>query len=77
VDLGLVYDVTIEGKRVDVTMTLTSPACPYGPELINGAKMVPMELEGVDEVEVQVVWTPPWDPDTMMTEEGKDALGIF
>lgn len=77
VDLGLVYDVAVEGQRVDVTMTLTSPACPYGPEIINGVKVVPMKLEGVDEVEVQVVWNPPWDPDTMMSEEAKDALGIF
>jgi metal-sulfur cluster biosynthetic enzyme len=77
VDMGLVYDVTIEGELVEVTMTLTSPACPYGPQIINGVKTAPLGLEGVEEVGVQVVWSPPWDPDTMMSEEAKDALGIF
>jgi metal-sulfur cluster biosynthetic enzyme len=77
VDLGLVYGVDIDDQRVDVTMTLTSPACPYGAQIVDGVKTVPLKLDGVDEVEVKVVWNPPWDPDTMMSDDAKDALGIF
>lgn len=77
VDLGLVYGVEIDDQRVDVTMTLTSPACPYGAQIVDGVRTVPLKLEGVDEVEVKVVWNPPWDPDTMMSDDAKDALGIF
>lgn len=77
VDLGLVYGVDIDHQRVDVTMTLTSPACPYGAQIVDGVKTVPLKLDGVDEVEVKVVWNPPWDPDTMMSDDAKDTLGIF
>lgn len=77
VDMGLIYDVNIEGERVDITMTLTSPGCPFGPQILNGAETAPLELEGVSEVMAHLVWSPPWNPETMMSEEGKDSLGIF
>ena len=63
VDLGLVYDVEVEGGTINVRMTLTSPGCPVGPQLLNGSKMVLQELEGVEEVNVELVWEPFWSPD--------------
>ena len=76
VDMGLIYGVDIEDETVNITMTLTSPGCPAGGQLINGTQHVTQQLEGVDEVNINVVWTPRWTPE-MMTEEAKDELGIF
>lgn len=63
VDLGLVYDVDVEGGTINVRMTLTSPGCPVGPQILNGAKTVLQDLEGVEEVNVELVWEPFWSPD--------------
>lgn len=63
VDLGLVYDVEVAGDTINVRMTLTSPGCPVGPQLLNGSKMVLQDLEGVEEVNVELVWEPYWSPD--------------
>jgi metal-sulfur cluster biosynthetic enzyme len=68
VDLGLVYDVEVDGSTVNVKMTLTSPACPVGPQLLNGSKMVLQDLEGVEEVNVDLVWEPFWSPDRINPE---------
>jgi metal-sulfur cluster biosynthetic enzyme len=81
VDLGLIYDVKIaeadEGKsNVDVEMTMTSPACPAGPQLLAQSKMAVGALEGVGAVDVRLVMDPPWTPDRM-TEDARDQLGIF
>ena len=81
VDLGLIYVVDLKEKedgKADVTieMTMTSPACPAGPQLIAGSKNVVSQMEEVDEVEVKVVMDPPWTPDKM-TEDARDQLGIF
>jgi metal-sulfur cluster biosynthetic enzyme len=80
VDLGLIYGIELpeaEGKtNVEIEMTLTSPACPAGPQLIAQAKDVLGRVEGVGSVEVKLVMTPPWSPDRM-TEAAKDQLGIF
>jgi metal-sulfur cluster biosynthetic enzyme len=80
VDLGLIYGIELpeaDGKtNVQIEMTLTSPACPAGPQLIAQAKDVLGRIEGVGDVEVRLVMTPPWSPDKM-TEEAKDQLGIF
>ncbi len=76
VDMGLIYGVDIEADTVNITMTLTSPGCPAGGQLINGTQHVTQQLDGVEEVNVNVVWTPRWTPE-MMTEEAKDELGIF
>jgi metal-sulfur cluster biosynthetic enzyme len=80
IDLGLVYTVTIteaEGKsNVSIEMTMTSPACPAGPQLLQNSKDVLGRLEGVGTVEVKLVMTPPWTPDRM-TEDARDQLGIF
>lgn len=63
VDLGLVYDVDVEGSKINVRMTLTSPGCPVGPQILNGSKMVLQDLDGVEEVNVELVWEPFWSPD--------------
>ena len=60
--LELVYDVQVMGPSVYVKMTLTSPACPYGPELVNMIKQKLSQIEGVKTVYVDVVFTPPWTP---------------
>jgi len=78
VDLGLVYGIDVkEGKIVDIEMTLTSPGCPVGPQLIGGVQTyVHRAYPDLDEINVHVVWTPMWNPD-MMTQEAKDQLGFF
>ncbi|UCC62911.1 MAG: metal-sulfur cluster assembly factor [Anaerolineae bacterium] len=76
VDLGLVYNVEIEGSTVYIDMTLTSPGCPVGPQIIRDAQREAGALEGVEEADVQLIWSPPWSPD-MMSEEAKDELGYY
>jgi metal-sulfur cluster biosynthetic enzyme len=76
VDMGLIYGLEIEDSKVGVYMTLTSPACPAGPQILSQIDTKVRELEGVEEVDVNVVWTPPWTPD-MLSDEAKDELGIF
>lgn len=76
VDLGLIYSVQIDGENVNVEMTLTSPACPAGPQLVQQAKMALEKLEGVKQANIKLVLTPPWSPDRM-TDEARDQLGIF
>ena len=76
VDLGLVYEVSVrENNSVYIQMTLTTPACPYGPELIENVKTMLMLLKGVTHVEVDLVFTPPWSQDRM-SEEAKLELGL-
>jgi len=81
VDLGLIYLVDvkeIEEEKCDVLieMTMTSPACPAGPQLIQQSKLMVGCLDEVNDVEVKVVMEPPWTPDKM-TEDARDQLGIF
>lgn len=77
VDLGLVYTVqTRDGGEVDVEMTLTSPACPAGPEILRNAAGALERLEGVTKANVRLVMSPPWSPDRM-SDEARDELGIF
>ncbi|HCT57934.1 MAG TPA: aromatic ring hydroxylase [Gemmatimonas aurantiaca] len=63
VDLGLIYDVQTEGSTVRVDMSLTSPGCPSGPEIMGEAEQQLRELPGVTDVVMNLVWTPPWTPD--------------
>lgn len=76
VDLGLVYSVIAEESKVKVEMTLTSPACPAGPQIVQQSKQALERLEGVSEAEIRLVLSPPWTPDRM-TDEARDQLGIF
>ena len=63
VDLGLVYDVRLVGKDVEVDMSLTSPGCPSGPEIMSDAERILKAVPGVGEVTINLVWTPFWSPD--------------
>ena len=74
IELGLVYDVAIDGGTVNITFTLTTPACPIGPQVSEQMKEFVGELEGVEEVVPSMVFTPPWTPDKM-SEDAKFALG--
>src|SRR6266704_1680152 len=64
-DLGLVYGIAVDGTTVKIEMTLTSPACPSGPELMTNAEQEVMSLPGVGKVEVNLVWVPFWTPEKM------------
>ncbi|MDX6506842.1 MAG: hypothetical protein QOG06_1486 [Gaiellaceae bacterium] len=74
VELGLVYGVEIEGGKVTVTFTLTTPACPIGPQVSEQMQEFVGELDGVDEVVPRMIFSPPWSPDKM-SEDAKFALG--
>ena len=77
VDLGLIYEVQPgDGGIVAVDMTLTSPACPAGPQIMQQAKMALERLDSVTEAVINLVMTPPWSPDRM-TDEARDQLGLF
>ena len=77
VELGLVYDIEYDDGDVLVTMTLTSPGCPLGPVIRGEAYAKLKEIPGVKDVDVQIVWSPPWDPRTMASEDVKMQLGIW
>ncbi|WP_435010473.1 metal-sulfur cluster assembly factor [Tundrisphaera lichenicola] len=76
VDLGLVYTVQSREDEVDVEMTLTTPACPAGPEILRNAVSELEKLEGVSKANVKLVMSPPWSPDRM-SDAARDELGIF
>jgi len=82
VDLGLVYVVDITAAKEDgrhdvrIEMTLTSPMCPAGPQLVANAKQVVGDMEEVDQAEVRIVMEPPWSPEKM-SDDARDQLGIF
>ena len=75
VDLGLVYGVKIDGDKVDVEMTLTFPGCGMGSYIANNAQEKILELDGVEEANVEMVFEPAWTPDKI-SEEVKRELGI-
>jgi metal-sulfur cluster biosynthetic enzyme len=74
VELGLVYDIEVENGDVHVTFTLTTPACPIGPQVTEQMKEYVGELDGVERVLPKMVFDPPWSPE-MMSEDAKFALG--
>ncbi len=75
VSLGLVYEVEVEKSEVYVTFTLTTPACPIGPQVSEQMKEFVGDLEGVSAVHPKMVFDPAWSPE-MMTEDAKFALGF-
>ena len=75
VDLGLVYDVQINDNDVYVQMTLTFPGCGMGPYIAQQAEWAIQDMEGVEEVEIEMVFDPPWSPD-LISEEAKAQLGL-
>jgi len=76
IDLGLVYEIARDGNAVNVEMTLTSPACPAGPQIMQQSKMALERLDSVNEARIKLVMSPPWSPERM-TDEARDQLGIF
>ena len=75
VDLGLVYRYACTAGKLTVTMTLTTPGCPMHESIAAGVKNMLLNIEGISNVEVDVVWDPPWHP-SIMTEVGRSMTGI-
>ena len=75
VELGLIYDVEVDGATVKVTYTLTSPGCPIGPQVSEQIEEFVSELEGVEDVQPVMTFSPPWTPE-LMSEDAKFALGF-
>lgn len=73
-DLGLIYDVVVEGGAVTVTMTLTTPNCPAGDVILGGVRAAVERVSGVKSVDVRLVWDPGWTPD-MVSARGREELG--
>ena len=63
VDLGLIYDIQVNGSDINVDMSLTSPGCPSGPEIMGEAEKELRTVPGVGEVKINLIWSPPWTPD--------------
>ncbi len=76
VGLGLVYGIAIKGATITVTMTLTTSGCPMHESIASGVQAALLDLEGVEEALVEVVWDPPWTP-ARMTERGRAETGIY
>ncbi len=75
VDLGLLYDVEVEGPKVKITYSLTSMGCPAGPLIAGDIDRTAREVEGVEDVELELTFDPPWTPDKM-SEDAKFILGF-
>ncbi len=75
VDLGLIYDVDVTDGNVHVLMTLTAAGCGMGPFIAQQAEWAIAELDGAEDVEVEMTFDPPWNPE-MISEDGKKLLGI-
>jgi FeS assembly SUF system protein len=74
-DLGLIYDVSVDGEKLHVKMTLTAPGCPMHTFISQDVKEKLQSISGVKEATVEVVWDPPWSPDKM-SPQAKAQLGI-
>jgi len=78
IDLGLIYNVDVSNDgKVEIKMTLTTPHCPVGPELVSAVEITARTVEGVKDVDVELVWDPPYDPHEMASDYAKDELGIW
>lgn len=79
VDLGLVRGITVhdDSGKVDIDLTLTSPMCPLGPEIMAAAKGAAERVPGVSEAAINLVWSPLWDPRIDCSEDAKAELGIW
>ena len=75
VELGLMYDVEVDGPKVHVTYTLTSMGCPVGPMIQEQIQQVTKGVPGVEEVEAELTWSPPWSPEKM-SDDAKFILGF-
>ena len=76
-ELGLVYDVQVDGNKAMVTMTLTSMGCPVGPQIQAAVQGACSRVEGIEDAEVEIVFSPPWNPREMASEEAQMMLGLY
>ena len=74
-DLGLIYDIKVEGRKAEIKMTLTTPNCPVAESLPKEVKDSAMQVEEIDDVNLELVWDPPWNKD-MMSESAKLELNL-
>jgi len=76
VNLGLIYGIDIEGGKVLISMTMTAPGCPASTQIAGESKLMVEEIPGVESVEIDIVWDPPWDPGKM-SEEAQQSMGMI
>ena len=76
-ELGLVYDVQVDGSKALVSMTLTSMGCPVGPQIQAAVHGACLRVDGVEDADVEIVFSPPWNPREMASEEAQMMLGIY
>ncbi|MCI0481384.1 MAG: metal-sulfur cluster assembly factor [Candidatus Dadabacteria bacterium] len=76
VNLGLIYGIDIEGGNVHITMTMTAPGCPASTQIAGESKILVEEIPGVENVDIELVWDPPWDP-SKMSDDAQQSMGIF
>jgi metal-sulfur cluster biosynthetic enzyme len=76
VNLGLIYGIGIEEGKVLISMTMTAPGCPASAQIAGESKLVVEEIPGVDSVDIDIVWDPPWDP-SKMSEEAQQSMGMI
>ena len=74
-ELGLIYDIKVNGSKAEIKMTLTTPNCPVAESLPKEVKEGAMQVEGIDDVSLELVWDPPWNKD-MMSEAAKLELNL-
>tara|TARA_B100000965_G_C19005178_1_gene504202 strand:- start:52 stop:348 length:297 start_codon:yes stop_codon:yes gene_type:complete len=74
-ELGLIYDIKVEGEKAEIKMTLTTPNCPVAESLPKEVKEGAMQVEGINDVDLQLVWDPPWTKD-MMSDAAKLELNL-
>ena len=74
-DLGLIYNIKVEGRKAEIKMTLTTPNCPVAESLPKEVKASAMQVEEIDDVDLELVWDPPWDK-SMMSEAAKLELNL-
>ena len=74
-ELGLIYDIKVDGSKAEIKMTLTTPNCPVAESLPKEVKEGAMQVEGIDDVDLQLVWDPPWTKD-MMSDAAKLELNL-
>ena len=74
-ELGLIYDIKVNGRKAEIKMTLTTPNCPVAESLPKEVKEAAMQVEGIKEVDLELVWDPPWNKD-MMSDAAKLELNL-
>jgi FeS assembly SUF system protein len=76
VNLGLIYGIDIQDGNVLISMTMTAPGCPASTQIAGESKLVVAEMPGVESVDIEIVWDPPWDP-SKMSEEAQQSMGMI